>query len=191
MIATGLLLGAGVCQPVGAHPGYAAPVRLIFSDGVIQFADAAREWAIRPADGANPIAQAPDATTPMAAPTDGPSSQIKTDGGIRYVSGGVGERARERRELAALSDEFKLHLMFATQGSGEYLSAVRVTILDSNKGPVLSAESKGPWLYAHLPPGDYSVEGIPTGRRGEGETQRKALRVNGYGQATMDFYWDR
>ncbi|UHD16407.1 carboxypeptidase regulatory-like domain-containing protein [Thiocapsa bogorovii] len=162
-------------------------MRLIFGDEGMQLADASREWAIRPADGANPISQAPDAATPMGSPNDGPSSQIKTDGGIRYVSGGVGES--ERSELDALSPEFNLHLMFATQGSGEYLSAVRVNILDSNKRPVLTAESEGPWFYAQLPPGDYSVEVTPTGLRGEDQTQRKAVHLDVSSHSKMDFYW--
>ncbi|MGA7979294.1 MAG: hypothetical protein WCA32_03605 [Chromatiaceae bacterium] len=128
---------------------------LMSGGGVMQWGAASREWAIRPVDGANPISQAPNAAMPIGAPTDGQSSQIKTDGGIRYVSGGVGES--ERSERNALSNELNLHPMFATQGSGEYLSAVRVTILNAYKGPVLTAESKGPWFYAQLPPGDYSV----------------------------------
>ncbi|NEX22795.1 carboxypeptidase regulatory-like domain-containing protein [Thiorhodococcus mannitoliphagus] len=189
LIATGLLLGTGLCQPVGARPGYEAPVRLISGEAGMQFADASREWAIRPAEGSNPISQAPEAVTPTRTPTEGQSSQIKTDGGIRYVSGGVGES--ERTELSALSHEFNLHLMFATQGRGEYLSAVRVNILDARNGPLLTAVSKGPWFYAQLPPGDYSVEVTPTGNRGEGQTQRKAVHFDGSNQSKMDFYWEK
>ncbi len=81
--------------------------------------------------------------------------------------------------------------MFATQGSGEYLSAVQVTILDANQSPVLSAESKGPWFYAQLPPGDYSVEVTPTGLRGEDQTQRKAVHLDGSNHSQMDFYWKK
>ncbi len=122
-------------------------------------------------------------------PSDARSSEIKTDGGIRYVSGGVGES--ERRELNALSHEFNLHLMFATQGSGEYLSAVRVSILEARQGAVLTAQSKGPWFYAQLPPGDYRVEVTPTGQRGEGQTQRKAVHLDGSSPSKMDFYWNQ
>ncbi len=101
----------------------------------------------------------------------GTPRRSKLTAAFSYVSGGVGES--ERSDLHALSSQFNLHLMFATQGSGEYLSAVQVTILDANKAPVLSAESSGPWFYAQLPPGDYSVEVTPTGLRGEDQTQRK------------------
>ncbi len=81
--------------------------------------------------------------------------------------------------------------MFATQDSGEYLSAVQVTILGANQAPVLTAESSGPWFYAQLPPGDYSVEVTPTGRRGEDQTQRKAVHLDGSSQSKMDFYWNK
>ncbi|MBK1709112.1 hypothetical protein EDC29_10963 [Marichromatium gracile] len=122
-------------------------------------------------------------------PTDGQSSQIKTDGGIRYVSGGVGES--ERSELNALSSQFNLHLMFATQGSGESFSAMRVNILDGRHGSVLTAVSQGPWFYAQLPPGDYSVEVIPSGERGEDQIQRKAVHLDGANPSKLDFYWKR
>jgi hypothetical protein len=191
VMAMGLILSAGVLTPVGAQPMHEAPLRLsLGGGGAMRVADASQTWAIRPAEEANPLMQMPGTETASGAsapPSDARSSEIKSDGGIRYVSGGVGES--ERRELNALSREFNLHLMFATQGSGEYLSAVRVTILDAHKRPVLTAESKGPWFYAQLPPGNYSVEVTPTGQRGDGQTQRKAVHVDGSSQSKMDFYW--
>jgi hypothetical protein len=189
LMAMGLTLGAGVLAPVGAQTKYAAPARLILvGDAVIQLAET--EWAIRPANEANPLMQSTDtAIRPNVPPSDARSSEIKSDGGIRYVSGGVGES--ERRELNALASDFNLHLMFATQDSGEYLSAVRVNILNTHNHPELTAVSKGPWFYAQLPPGHYTVEVTPTGHRGEGQTQRKAVDLDGSSQSRMDFYWTK
>ncbi len=82
-------------------------------------------------------------------------------------------------------------MLFATQGSGEYLSAVQVNILDARNGQVLSAESKGPWFFAQLPPGDYNLEVTPTGSRGQGETQRKTVRIDGSSRSRLDFYWNK
>ncbi len=190
-MAMGLLLGGGVLTPVGAAQlMYEAPLRLIHDEGAVQMADASSNWAIRPAEGANPRMQSTDAPArPNVPPSDARSSEIKTEDGIRYVSGGIGES--ERSELQALSSQFNLHLMFATQGSGEYLSAVRVSILDTHQAPVLTATSKGPWFYAQLPPGDYRVDVTPTGERGEGQTQRKAVHLAGSSPAKMDFYWEK
>jgi hypothetical protein len=192
VLAMGLLLGGGVLTPVGAKPMHEAPLGLIVGGGATQVADASQTWAIRPADEANPLMQMPGRETAIGTSvpsSDAKSSEIKTDGGIRYISGGVGES--DRSELKALSNEFNLHLMFATQASGEYLSAVRVIILDAHKSPVLTAESKGPWFYAQLPPGNYSVEVTPTGRRGEGQTQRKVVHLDGSSRSKMDFYWKK
>jgi hypothetical protein len=186
----GLLLGGGVLAPVGAQPMHAASGRLSLSGAAMQLADASQNWAIRPANEANPPMQSTDAGVGPSVPSsDSRSSEIQSDGGIRYVSGGVGVSGRG--DLQALSSQFNLHLMFATQGSGEYLSAVQVTILDSNQSPVLTAESEGPWFYAQLPPGDYSVEVTPTGRRGEDQTQRKSVHLDGSSQSKMDFYWNK
>jgi hypothetical protein len=191
LMAMGLTLGGGVLAPADAQTKYEAPTRLILAgNAVIQMAETSQEWAIRPADEVNPLMQSTDTTIrPNVPPSDARSSEIKSDGGIRYVSGGVGES--ERRELDALASEFNLHLMFATQSSGEYLSAVRVNILDTHNHPLLTALSKGPWFYAQLPPGRYTVEVTPTGHRGEGQTQRKAANLDGSSRSKLDFYWTK
>lgn len=191
VIATGLILAAGIYQAVAAQTEYEVPVRLILGGEVIQLADESQNWAIRPAEETTPISrtQSQDGASLMGAPIAEGSSQIESDGAIRYVSGGIGES--ERHELDALSKEFNLHLMFATQGSGEYLSAVQVTILDSRERSVLTAESKGPWFFAQLPPGDYSVEVTPTGLRGHGDTQRRTVHLDSSNRSKMDFYWNK
>jgi hypothetical protein len=189
LVAMALMVGGAAVQLAGAEqsgtrqtpmPGLSGP----------QLADTQPEYGIRPAE--NPgSATSPslDVAVPARESSGVRSSEIKTDGDIRYVSGGIGES--ERTELDALSSQFNLHMLFATQGSGEYLSAVQVTILDAHSGPVLSAESKGPWFFAQLPPGNYSVEVTPTGLRGQDETQRKAFHVDRSGQSRLDFYWKK
>lgn len=189
LVAMGLTLGIGVLVPLAAQTKYAAPARLILGGGTVMHL-AETEWAIRPAAGDNQPMQSTDTTSHPNQPlSNARSSEVKSDSGIRYVSGGVGES--ERSELDALASEFNLHLMFATQNSGEYLSAVQVKILDANNRPLLTALSKGPWFYAQLPPGHYTVEATPTGHRGEGETQRKALNLDGSSRSKMDFYWTK
>lgn len=191
LMAMGLALGAEISAPVGAQTRYEAPTRLILAgNAVMQMAETSKEWAIRPAEEVNPLMQSTDTTIrPNVPPSDARSSEVKSDNGIRYVSGGVGES--ERRELDALASEFNLHLMFATQGSGEYLSAVQVNILDTHDTPLLTALSKGPWFYAQLSPGRYTVVVTPTGHRGEGQTQRQTVNLDGSGRSRLDFYWTK
>lgn len=154
----------------------------------MQLAEAPAEYGIRPAETLGSPAL-PDAATQGRESSGEGSSEIKTDGDIRYVSGGIGES--ERAELEALSSQFNLRLLFATEGSGEYLSSVQVNILDAQGGQVLSAQSKGPWFLAQLPAGDYSLEVTPSGVRGQDETQRKTFKVDGSGQTRLDFYWKK
>jgi hypothetical protein len=111
---------------------------------------------------------------------------VHSDRGIRYVSGGVGEG--ERAELDALSNQFNLRLLFAMQGSGEYLSAVRVNIRDARGETVLTAESKGPWFFAQLAPGDYTVEASVPGQAQQ-QPQRQTAHIEGSRQSRLDFRW--
>ena len=109
------------------------------------------------------------------------SGQIQNDQGIRYISGGVSED--ERAELETLSGQFNLRLLFAMQGSGNYLADVRVRILDPSGAVVLSAEAKGPWFFAQLPPDTYTVE-VST----PDQSQRQTLRIDQQ-QSRLNFYW--
>jgi hypothetical protein len=92
VIALGLLLGGGVLAPVGAHPMPAASGRLSLSGAAMQLADASQSWAIRPADETDSPMQSTDAAVrPSTSSSHAESLAIQTDGGIRYVSGGVGD----------------------------------------------------------------------------------------------------
>ena len=197
LIAVTLIVGGGALQSASATQSYEIPV-FILGGATLQVSDASQQYGIRPADesrspmssdSGSPMPSAPDdvlggANTPQSMER---SSEIQNTDGIRYVSGGIGKS--ERDELAALANQFNLHLMFAQQGSGEYLSAVRVNILDARSQMVLSAESKGPLFFVELKPGNYSVEVIPTGEVGHGQAQRKTTNIGSSGQSKLDFYW--
>lgn len=111
----------------------------------------------------------------------GGSLRIQTAQGIRYVSGGIGEG--ERAEMEALASQFNLRLLFAMQGSGDYLADVGVRILDPSGAVVLSVESRGPWFFVQLPSDVYTVE-VST----LGQSQRQTARV-GQGPSRLNFYW--
>ncbi|SDW21607.1 carboxypeptidase-like regulatory domain-containing protein [Thiocapsa roseopersicina] len=179
LMAMALMFGGAAAQSAGPEqPGVLG----------LQLAETRTEYGIRPAETLG-SPTSPDAAAPGRESSGEASSEIKTAGDIRYVSGGIGES--ERAELDALSSQFNLRLLFATEGSGEYLSSVQVNILDAQGGPILTAESKGPWFLAQLPAGDYSVDVTPTGLRGQDETQRKTFSLDGSGQSRLDFYWKK
>ena len=75
------------------------------------------------------------------------------------------------------------------QGSGEYLAAVHVDILNARGESVLSAESNGPWFFAQLAPGDYAVKVTLTSLTGGDRTQQKSVHVDGSRQSSLDFDW--
>jgi hypothetical protein len=176
--------GAQSAQPAGpadSRPGHQEPT------------SAAGEWAISPLPrpSAGPESMAPPSPSPDAGGrpvTSHPENlaPIVSDQGIRYLSGGVGDD--ERAELDALSNQYNLRLLFAKQGSGEYLSAVRVNILDAHGGTVLSAESRGPLFFTQLPSGDYIVD-VSTPGQGLQKPQRQTAHIGGSGQSRLDFRW--
>ena len=76
---------------------------------------------------------------------------------MAYVSGGVGHS--ELAELNAEKQGYSFWLTTASKGSGSYLAAVRVRILDTRtQVPVLEHTMDGPWLFAALPVGRYEVQ---------------------------------
>lgn len=170
-----------------ARQSHEAPLVLV-EDGASQSTGGQETYGIRPPDAPGSSSQSPDASAVMdRAALPDRSPQVHADGDVRYVSGGVGESGRS--ELNALSNQFNLHLLFATQGSGDYLAAVRVNILDAHNESVLTAESEGPLFFAQLPPGDYTVEATPTGQTGQDQVQRKRAHIEGARQLRLDFYW--
>jgi hypothetical protein len=111
----------------------------------------------------------------------GGSMQVQTHQGIRFASGGIGLSGRD--ELRTLSPQFNLRLMFAMQGSGNYLADAQVRILNSRGAVVLDATSEGPYFLAQLPPGSYTVEVSALG-----QTQRQTARI-GQSQSRLNFFW--
>jgi hypothetical protein len=191
LLAMALMFGGAAVQSAGLEQSDATKALTPIAPGAL-LADTQVEYGIRPVQTlGSALSSSPESGAPAIAqtpePAMEPSSQIHTEGEIRYVSGGIGES--ERAELDALSSQFNLHLLFATQGSGEYLSAVQVNIADQRTGSVLDVESKGPWFFAQLPQGDYNLEVTPTGSRGHGVTQRKTVRIDASKRSRLDFYW--
>ena len=106
---------------------------------------------------------------------------IRQSGSVAYASGGVSEEAREN--LSAIARDFNLKLILATK-SGAYLSDVGVVVSDERGQRVLDAKSEGPWFFARLPNGRYSIEASANGTM-----VRKAVTV-GPQLSQVDFRWD-
>jgi len=83
------------------------------------------------------------------------SLQPKSEGGITYISGGVG--GAEQEALRTMESNYNLRLTFAAKHNGEYLADVKVTILDAKGNRILQTVADGPRFLAQLTPGSYKV----------------------------------
>jgi hypothetical protein len=106
---------------------------------------------------------------------------VQTAGRVSYVSGGVGTDSIDR--LGSLARDFNLKLVFALK-SGNYVSAVKVTIADAAGKTLLDTTSEGPWFLAKLPAGSYQVKATF-----EGNAVNRKITVDAAKLRTIDFRW--
>ncbi len=105
----------------------------------------------------------------------------KTQNGVTYLSGGVGEGQAAAMKAAAAN--YPVMLTFADPG-GAYLADVKVTISDQKGHPVLNTVSKGPMLLVDLPPGQYRLNA-----EYKGNTQSQALSVKSKTPTRLTLRW--
>src|SRR5262249_23215695 len=81
----------------------------------------------------------------------------QTQGGVAYVSGGIGQE--EAQAFESVASQYPLALEFAIKHSprAEYTAGVHVTVTDAQGKHVLDTTSEGPSLLAKLPAGRYTV----------------------------------
>lgn len=111
-----------------------------------------------------------------------PALAPQTQGEVGFVSGGVG--GDEQRAMQAMRADYNLGLLFSVQGSGEYLSGVKVRITDASGKVFLETVSDGPKLFAKLKPGRYLV----TADRDGQAIERKAT-VGGGQMTALSLAW--
>lgn len=96
----------------------------------------------------------------------------KTDGGVKYVTGGVGEA--EAAAMEGRYHDYSFKLVNVRSGpEAAYVADVEVTVTDGQGNTVLDTTTKGPWLIADLPPGDYDIEASF-----DGKTQSESVTLN-------------
>src|SRR4051812_3953420 len=108
------------------------------------------------------------APTPAGDPGAPPAPQVRSSGGVEYLSGGAGEESRAAIESARAG--FPLRLVFSV-ASGAYVVAEHVDVSNA-QGKVLGVDDAGPMLLVKVPPGDYTVDA-----RYGGRTERRTVRV--------------
>ena len=109
-----------------------------------------------------------------------PAEKAGSGSGVAYVSGGVGDDSSDR--MASMGREYNMKLMF-TLNEGNYLSDVHVAVTDSRGGKVIDDVANGPFFFAKLPPGQYTVTATH-----EGKTQTRKMSV-GKGMQSAHLRW--
>jgi hypothetical protein len=74
--------------------------------------------------------------------------------GVKYMTGGVG--LTERAAMDRMAKGYDLKLVFA-EPSKPYLAVVKVSIQDRSGKRLIETTSDGPWFFAKLPDGEYTV----------------------------------
>jgi hypothetical protein len=115
---------------------------------------------------------------PLYAAADQP---VRQGGSVPYATGGVSEEGRDN--LNRIAQDFNVKLVLATK-SGAYLSDVGVVVSNDRGQRVLAAKSDGPWFFAKLPSGRYTIEASSNGA-----VQRQAVTL-GQGTREVNFRWD-
>jgi hypothetical protein len=108
--------------------------------------------------------------------------QPRNEGGITFISGGVG--MEERDALKKVEGEYNLRLLFAARDSGEFVADVKVTIRDAKGKTVLEAASVGPRFFAKLSPGSYKITA-----ENNGTAMTRAVRISSKRAVSQAFYW--
>lgn len=106
----------------------------------------------------------------------------RTQGDVTYTSGGVGSDSVQA--MHEIERAYNLRLMFAIEGSGEYLADVRVKLVDARGRTVLDAVSDGPYFFAKVPPGRYQVVAET-----EGDAKTRSVDISSGGAVSQSFYW--
>lgn len=109
--------------------------------------------------------------------------EAKNYGGIAYMSGGIG--LDEREQMERMGEGYNLKLIFAVQ-QGNFVSDVQVTITDGSGKTLLAAVSDGPWLFAKLPAGAYTIAATHLG-----QTISKPAKVGASGRTQVSLVWAR
>ncbi|NBO18475.1 MAG: hypothetical protein EBV03_04465 [Proteobacteria bacterium] len=84
-----------------------------------------------------------------------PLEVFQTQGGIRYINGGVGDE--EMAQLKAQGAEYNVQVMLSAP-KGEFISDVTLRLLDAAGNPLIMVQDAGPYFYAKVPPGDYVLD---------------------------------
>src|SRR5262245_47533608 len=107
-------------------------------------------------------------------------------GALRWMSGGIGKDQADAMRAVASRYNVRLILAEERKPSAAFLARVPVTVSDANGRIVLRTRSDGPFLFLHLPPGQYSVKA-----KVAGHALSKSLQVKSKGAQQIMLLWPK
>lgn len=98
--------------------------------------------------------------------------EVHADNEVTYVSGGIG--ICESQEMRRIAKDYQLELEFVqkTATAESFLANIPVEVTDKKGSYVLDTVTKGPFLLARLPNGQYTVTAT---FNGETKTQQVSI----------------
>lgn len=81
--------------------------------------------------------------------------EVMNAGGVHYITGGIGDE--ELAQLKSVEGDFNLQALIAST-AGEYMGGLHVRVLGEDGQQILQADDAGPYFYAALPAGHYTIE---------------------------------
>lgn len=101
---------------------------------------------------------------------------------VKYMSAGIGADSSDR--MSELGKEYNLRLLFAAK-DGHYLADVAVSIADAANRKLLDAVADGPFFFANLAPGKYTITVTYAGA-----AQSRATTIAASGRRELVFRWE-
>lgn len=139
--------------------------------------------AKEPAEKAQAASEKPATPVKVITAEDVNIKTKKSDSGVKYVSGGIGQD--EILYMLSAFNNYSLKLTnFRGQGKRAYLSRVKVQVNNSKGDPVLTETTHGPFLFADLPAGDYQIKADY-----KGQSQSQKVSISGSSQKSIKLEW--
>ena len=81
--------------------------------------------------------------------------ESQTSNNVTYINGGISDE--ELAQVKAQAGQFNLHVLLSAP-QGAYISDVSLRLLDSKGAVLVSVDDAGPYFYAKLQPGHYTLQ---------------------------------
>jgi hypothetical protein len=119
-----------------------------------------------------------------AAADDNALPLVQHQGGIAYVSGGIGEEQVQAIKSAIPYYSLNLQFLVHRDGKDAFGSDAQVEIHNAAGAAVLSAAADGPYLLVDLPAGRYTVQASTAGH-----AQRRDVQIVAGQNKKLIFVW--